>query len=139
MYRSRLHYLVTWSTRGRRPVMKDRHAVTLESLIRTLCEERGFEVVDLAVGLDHVHVLMGLRPAQSIASAIRELKGRTSVVLLERHPELRVWLGGNLVWDERYAVETVSASRLERVQSRLHTVHRSHHRVSDESNLARAS
>jgi hypothetical protein len=34
-----------------------------------------------------------------------------------------VWLRGNLVWDERYAVETVSALRLERVRDRLRALH----------------
>lgn len=130
VYRSQLHYLVTWSTRGRRPVLKTTHAETLETLIATLCEDRDYPLVDLRVGRDHVHLLLALRPTQSIASAVREIKGRTGMDLLQRHPELRVWLGGNLVWDERYAVETVSPSRVEKVQARLHAAH---HRDATES------
>ena len=123
IYRSQLHYLVTWSTRGRRPVLKERHIDALKSLIRTTCEERDFELVDVVAGQDHVHVLFGLRPAQSVASAVRELKGRTSMALMAQFPELRVWLRGNLVWDERYAVETVSAARVEHVRTRLRALH----------------
>ena len=123
VYRSRLHYLVTWSTRGRKPVLRERHAASLEALIQKTCEEREYALVDMATGLDHVHVLIGLRPAQSISSVIRELKGHASVELLSRHPELRVWLRGNLVWDERYAVETVSSSRIERVRARMRSLH----------------
>jgi len=125
LYRSQLHYLVTWSTRGRRPVLKDRHIEALRALIRTACEERGFALVEVAAGHDHVHVLFSLKPAQSVASAVRELKGRASMSLLEHFPELRVWLRGNLVWDERYAVETVSPLRLEHVRERLGHAHRS--------------
>jgi putative transposase len=125
LYRSQLHYLVTWSTRGRRPVLKTRHTDALQALIRTACEERGFGLVDVVAGHDHVHVLFGLKPAQSVASAVRELKGRTSMTLLERFPELRVWLRGNLVWDERYAVETVSPLGVERMRERLMHLHRS--------------
>ena len=139
VYRSRLHYLVTWSTRGRRPVLKERHAETLEALITAVCEERGFQIVDLAIAHDHVHVLLELHPAQSISGVLREIKGRTGLALLEKHPELRVWLGGNLVWDERFAVETLSSSRLEKVQARLHAVHRSHHPLFESDRLARAS
>jgi putative transposase len=124
LYRSQLHYLVTWSTRGRRPVLKDRHIEAIQSLVRSTCEDRGIELVEVAAGHDHVHVLFGLKPAQSVASAVRELKGRTSVALMQDHPELRVWLRGNLVWDERYAVETVSPLRVERVRERLTHVHR---------------
>lgn len=125
IYRSQLHYLVTWSTRGRRPVLKERHIDALKSLIRTTCEERDFELVDVVAGQDHVHVLFGLRPAQSVASAVRELKGRTSMALMAQFPELRVWLRGNLVWDERYAVETVSPLRIEALRERLEHRHRS--------------
>lgn len=124
IYRSQLHYLVTWSTRGRRPVLKERHVEALKTLVRTTCEERDFELVDVIVGPDHVHVLFGLRPAQSVASAVREMKGRTSMALMAQFPELRVWLRGNLVWDERYAVETVSPLRLEAMRERLAHAHR---------------
>ena len=125
LYRSQLHFLVTWSTRGRRPVLKDRHIEAIHELITTTCEDRGFALVRVVVGPDHVHVLLGLKPAQSVASAVRELKGRTTMTLLERFPELRVWLRGNLVWDERYAVETVSPLRVDRVRERLANAHRS--------------
>lgn len=125
LYRSQLHYLVTWSTRGHRPVLKDRHIEALQALIRTTSEDRDFGLVEVVVGHDHMHVLFGLKPAQSVASAVRELKGRTSLALLERFPELRVWLRGNLVWDERYAVETVSPLRVDRMRERLSHLHRS--------------
>ncbi|HUL48926.1 MAG TPA: IS200/IS605 family transposase [Gemmatimonadales bacterium] len=139
VYRSQLHYLVTWSTRGHRPVLKDSHADTLESLVASLCDEREFQLVDIGVGRDHVHLLLALRPTQSIATAIRELKGRSGMELLQRHPELRVWLGAHLVWDERYAVETVSGARVERVRARLRSAHRRRHDGTSLDNLRRAS
>ena len=124
--RSQLHYLVTWSTRGRRPVLKERHQSLLGDRVSALCEERGITLLETAVAQDHVHVLIGLRPAQSVASAVRELKGTTGMELMARFPELRVWLGGNLTWDERYAVETVSPARLEKIQLRLRALHAPH-------------
>lgn len=133
LYRSQLHYLVSWYTRGRKPVLKDRHRGMLGNMVMSLCEERGITLLEISAAQDHVHVLFGLRPAQSVASAIRELKGKAGMALMSHFPELRVWLGGNLVWDERYAVETVSPARLARVQARLRTLHVAHDR------LARAS
>ena len=123
VYRSQLHYLVTWSTRARRPVLKERHANALKQLIQEACDERGFNLLESAVAPEHVHVLMGLRPSQSVAGAVRELKGPTGLAMLSQFPELRVWLRSNLVWDERYAVETVSGPRLERVRDRLRALH----------------
>lgn len=123
VYRSQLHYLVTWSTRGRRPVLRERHIAALKTMIEQACEERGLLLVDTAAASEHVHVLLALAPSHSVASAVRELKGRTAVAMLAQFPELRVWLRGNLVWDERYAVETVSALRLEKVRERLRVMH----------------
>ena len=124
VYRSRLHYVVTWTTRGRKPVLKERHHQSLRSLIPPLCDERGIALIEVVLGPDHLHVVFGLRPSQSVASAVRELKGKTASALMSRHPELRVWLGGHLLWDERYVVETVSPARLERVRDRLKLRHR---------------
>ena len=131
--RSQLHYLVTWRTRGRRPVLKDRHLAVLGDMVAGLCEERDFSLLETTAAPDHVHVLIALRPAQSVASAVRELKGKTGMALMSRFPELRVWLGGNLMWDERYAVETVSPARLERVRSRLRALHAAHDELAEAS------
>jgi REP element-mobilizing transposase RayT len=134
VYRSQLHYLVTWSTRGRRPVLRDRHVQALQRLIQQSALERDMTLLDVAAGPDHVHVLFGLRPSQSVASAVRELKGRSGMDLITQFPELRVWLRGNIVWDERYAVETVSPVRLESVRARLHSLH-----VAASDDMAQAS
>ena len=123
VYRSRLHYLVTWSTRGRKPVLKERHARKVHELVTKICQERGYELLDVAVGQDHVHALFGLQPSQSVATAVREIKSRSGLGLMSDHPELRVWLGAHVLWDERYAVETVSPVRLERVQQKLRHLH----------------
>jgi putative transposase len=123
VYRSQLHYKITWSTRGRRPVLRDRHALALQDMVRRTCDDRGFTLLEVFAGPDHVHVLLALRPSQSVATAVREMKGRAGVELMSRFPELRVWLGGHLMWDERYSVETVSPMRLERVRERLRVLH----------------
>ncbi len=134
VYRSRLHYLVTWSTRGRRAVLREKHGGTIRRRVAAICQERAIELTEVGTGSDHVHVLFSLSPSQSVASAVRELKGRLGLELLSEHPELRVWLGGNLAWDERYAIETVSHARLDRLKAVL----RARHGMAAEE-LARAS
>ena len=124
--RNQLHYLVTWSTRGRRPVLRDRHARSLDLELRTICRERGIPLIEVCAGADHVHVLLALKPTQSVASVVRELKGRTGMSLMHRFPEMRVWLRGNLMWDERYSLEMVGQPRLEPVRARLRALHGSH-------------
>lgn len=121
--RTQLHYLITWSTRGRKPVLRERHAKTLESGLRQLCLERGIPLLEVCAGPDHVHVLLGLKPTHSVASAVRELKGSTGMSLMARFPELRVWLRSNLLWDERYSIELVGQTRLGPARARLRALH----------------
>ena len=123
IYRSQLHYVITWSTRGRRPVLKDRHVRMLRDLVQRTSDEQGFTLVEFAAAPDHVHLLLGLSPSQSVATALRQLKGRTGLELLAAYPELRVWLRSNLVWDEPYSVETVSAAQVVRMSERLRSLH----------------
>jgi putative transposase len=123
IYRSQLHYMITWYTRGRRAVLRGRHVQAVQSLVEQVCADRGFTLLECAPASDCVRLLVGLSPTQSVASAVRELKGRTGVALMSQFPELRVWLRGNLAWDERYAVETISASRLERARDRIRAAH----------------
>ena len=120
--RSRLHFLVKWSTRDRKPVLKDRHARRLHERIPAICEERGIPLAQVAVEADRVHLLFGLRPSESVAGAVRELKSRAGLDLMSAFPELRVRLGGNLIWDDRYEVETLSAARLSRTRERLRSI-----------------
>ena len=130
VYRSCLHYLVSWTTRGRKPVLRDRHVLKLRELIPALCDERGIDLLEMAVTKERLHLLFGLRPTHSVATAVREIKSRVGLELLSLFPELRVWLGGNLLWDDRYSVETVSTARVERIRESLR---------SDRDPLARAS
>lgn len=119
VYRSCLHYLVSWSTRGRKPVLRERHVLKLRELIPALGDERGIDVLEVSAGRDGLQLLMGLRPTHSVATAVREIKSRAGLELLSLFPELRVWLGGNLLWEDRYSVETVSAARVQQIREGL--------------------
>ena len=121
--RSQLHYLVTWGTRGRKPVLRGRHVEAIDESVRAIGAERGCAVLEVAAGTDHVHVLLRLRATHSAARLVRELKGRTAMTLLERFPELRVRLGGTLRWDERCSFELVAAQRVDAARRRLRILH----------------
>jgi len=121
--RTQLHYLVTWGTRGRRPVLRGRHVEMIETSFRRIAAACSGAILEVAAGVDHVHVLLRMRATDSAVRVVRELKGRTAMELLERFPELRVWLRGNLLWDERYSLEVVAPSRLAAARARLRTLH----------------
>ena len=73
---------------------------------------------------EKVHLLISLQPSDCVGSIVRELKGRSALDLLAKRPDLRVSLGGNLVWNETYGISTVSPGNLDRRKARLERVQR---------------
>jgi REP element-mobilizing transposase RayT len=119
---ARLHYHLAWSTRGKSPVLTGRRETALRAILTELCHERGFLLQAVSVTPTQVRLVVSLRPSQLAASAVRELKGRSALALLRHCPDLRVALGGNLAWNDRYALATVSPRQLPRLAQKLSLV-----------------
>ncbi len=60
-------------------------------VILDICEEMGLEVIELAIGLDHVHLFFRYPPKYSLSEIAKKIKGKSSKLLRERFPELREW------------------------------------------------
>jgi len=116
---ARLHYHVTWSTRGRSPVLVGKRALALKTILADLCRERGILLQAIAVTPSQVRLVVSLRPSQLAATVVRELKGRSALALLRQCPDVRVALGGNLAWNDRYAMATVSPRQLPRLTEKV--------------------
>ena len=109
---SRLHYHVTWTTRGRAAVLTPARADVARALLHGLAHKRAVRLEGVAVLPDRVHLLLSLRPSDCAGSVVRELRGRSALLLMRELPELRVALGGNLLWSETYGISTVSPGSL---------------------------
>ena len=62
---------------------------------------------ELSVQVDHVHVLIQLKPSDSVADVVQVLKGGTSRVLRKEYPELEEFLWGDSFWADGYFAESV--------------------------------
>ncbi len=119
---ARLHYHMAWSTRGKLAVLTERHEAALRAILTDLCKERGILLQAIAITPAQVRLVVSLRPSQLAASVVRELKGRSALALLRHCPDVRVALGGNLAWNDRYALATVSPRQLPRLMHKLGTL-----------------
>jgi len=119
---ARLHYHLSWSTRGKAPVLTGKRGRALHVIVEELCRERGLQLQAMAVTPSQVRIVVSLRPSQLAASVVRELKGRSALALLRACPDLRVALGGHLAWNDRYAMATVSPRQLSRLVERLEAI-----------------
>ena len=56
---------------------------------------------------DHVHMIIQLKPRESVLQVVQLLKGGTSLVLRNEFPELEEFLWGDSFWADGYFAETV--------------------------------
>jgi len=62
---------------------------------------------EISIQEDHVHVMIQIKPTDSIASVVQILKGGTSKVIRKEYPELREFLWGDSFWADGYFAESV--------------------------------
>ena len=82
--------------------------VRIEELIKECGEINSFEIVELAIQPDHVHVLLSAKPRYSPSKIMQLVKGGSSKKIREEHPELREFLWGDSFWVDGYFVSTLS-------------------------------
>lgn len=56
---------------------------------------------------DHVHLLLSIPPKQSVSSFMRYLKGKSALMMFEKHANLKYKFGNRHFWAEGYYVSTV--------------------------------
>jgi len=87
----RIHLIVyhlIFCTKRRKAILEGIVAQDCERLIRRKCSEKGWQVVELAIHPEHVHLFVRVFPTTAAAEVVKEVKGLTSHDLREKHPTL---------------------------------------------------
>jgi len=107
-------YHVIFATKYRRPVLVDGADILLKKVIMSLREDMEFNVIEMEVMPDHVHLLLDINPEIGIKSIVARIKGTTSSVLRK---EFR-WLKRRLpcLWTRSKFISTVGSVSLEVVK-----------------------
>lgn len=82
-------YHLIWCPKRRKPVLVGAVAKDCQRLIEAKCAERGWQVVELAIQPDHVHLFVRVQPTFSIADVAKAVKGVTSHELRLKYAQLR--------------------------------------------------
>ncbi len=87
----------------------------VREIIMTLCKYKGVEIIAGAVCVDHVHLSVAIPPKLSISNFMGYLKGKSTLMIYDRHPELQSkW--NKAFWARGYYVETIGNITGEAVQ-----------------------
>ena len=88
----------------------------VREILSTLCKYKGVEIIAGAVCVDHVHLSVAIPPKLSVASFVGYLKGKSTLMIYDRHPELQSkW--DKAFWARGYYVETIGNITDEAVQN----------------------
>ena len=100
-------YHIVWIPKRRQKVLygKARHEVG--RILFQLCKYKGVEVVEGKICTDHVHACLGIPPKYSVASIVGYLKGKSTMIVMERFSGLRKNFRGQQLWARGYYVSTV--------------------------------
>lgn len=104
-------YHVVWCSKYRRPVLVDGVDERLKEICRGVAEELNFEIIEMEVMPDHVHMLVDVDPQFGIHRAVKRMKGRSSHDLRQEFPWLRKRIP--TLWTNSYFVSTVGGTPLE--------------------------
>ena len=103
-----IQYHFVWLPKYRKRVLTGNIKERLEQLIYECSEINEFEIMELAVKPDHVHVLLSAKPRYSPAEIMRVTKGGSSRIIRQEFPELSEFLWGDSFWADGYFVSTHS-------------------------------
>jgi putative transposase len=102
-----LRYHFVFVPRYRKRVLKGNIAKRIEGMIRFASQINDWEIYELAVNLDHVHLYMGAQPKFAPSEIMKIIKGGTSNKIRELFPELDEVYWGATFWADGYLVKTV--------------------------------
>jgi putative transposase len=76
-------------------------------ILRKLCEQKGVEIIEAEACPDHIHMLLSIPPKYSVAQIMGYLKGKSSLMIFDRHANLKYKYGNRHFWCRGYYVDTV--------------------------------
>ncbi|MDY3988497.1 MAG: IS200/IS605 family transposase, partial [Massilioclostridium sp.] len=90
---------------------KYRRMVIYGQILRKLCEQKGVEIIQAEACPDHIHMLISIPPKYSVSQILGYLKRKSSLVIFDRHANLKDQYGDRHFWARGYYVNTVGRNK----------------------------
>ena len=100
-------YHLVWAPKYRRWIVRADIRQRAAELFRDIAEDFGFEISEMEVAKDHVHILLSFPPKYSISKVVGILKSIATSRLLQEFPELKQPKGKPEFWEDGYFARTV--------------------------------
>ena len=100
-------YHIVFAAKYRRQVIYGKIKADIGKILRELCERKGVEIIEAECCIDHIHMLIRIPPKYSVSQIIGYLKGKSSLMIFDRHSNLKYKYGNRHFWCRGYYVDTV--------------------------------
>lgn len=86
-------YHIVFAPKYRRQIIYGKYKASIGKMIRDLCERKGVEIIEANACRDHIHLLISIPPKMSVSSFVGYLKGKSSLMIFDRHANLKYRYG----------------------------------------------
>lgn len=100
-------YHIVFAPKYRRMVVYNKIKIDIGKILRQLCDRKGIEIIEAELCPDHIHILVKIPPKMSVSSFVGYLKGKSTLMIFERHADLKYKYGQRKFWCIGYYVDTV--------------------------------
>ena len=100
-------YHVVFAPKFRRKIIYNELRQDIGKIIRMLCERKRITIIEAELCPDHIHMLIGIPPKMSVAGAIGYIKGKSTLLIFDRHADMKYKYGQRQFWCRGYYVDTV--------------------------------
>ena len=100
-------YHIVFTPKYRRQVIYKQISADIGQIIRTLCARKGITILEAAALPDHIHLYVEIPPKYSVSEVMGYLKGKSSLMIFDRHANLKYKYGNRHFWCRGYYVDTV--------------------------------
>ena len=104
-------YHIVFAPKYRRKVFYEERRMEIREILRKLCQWKGVEVIEGEICPDHIHMLISIPPKYSVAQVMGYLKGKSSLMIFDRHANLKYKYGNRHFWCRGYYVDTVGKNK----------------------------
>ena len=108
-------YHIVFTPKYRRKIIYNQLKEDIRDNLKQLCAYKGVEIIEGHLMPAHIHMLVSIPPKMSVSSFMGYLKGKSTLMVYDRHPELQSkW--DKAFWARGYYVETIGNITDEAVQ-----------------------
>jgi putative transposase len=104
-------YHIVFAPKYRRQAIYGKIKADIGQILRRLCEYKGIEIIEANACKDHIHMLISIPPKYSVSQIMGYLKGKSSLMIFDRHANLKYKYGNRHFWCTGYYVDTVGRNK----------------------------